>query len=115
MRRRWQPWTARAILVVFTTMSGPCRGPRHTAPTATAAQPAQPAQQVAQATPEPPPPPPPPPPAEPAPSPTLPAQPPEQLSKDELRELVAPIALYPDVVLGSLLPATTFPDQLHDA
>jgi hypothetical protein len=47
--------------------------------------------------------------------PTLPAQPPEQLTKDELRELVAPIALYPDVVLASLLPATTNPDQLHDA
>jgi Protein of unknown function (DUF3300) len=47
--------------------------------------------------------------------PTLPAEPPQQLTKDELRELVAPVALYPDVVLASLLPATTNPDQLHDA
>jgi hypothetical protein len=28
---------------------------------------------------------------------------------------VAPVALYPDVVLASLLPATTYPEQLHDA
>jgi hypothetical protein len=47
--------------------------------------------------------------------PTLPAEPPEQLTKDELRDLVAPVALYPDVVLASLLPATTNPDQVHDA
>ncbi len=32
-----------------------------------------------------------------------------------MRDLVAPVALYPDVVLSSLLPATTNPDQLHDA
>ena len=37
------------------------------------------------------------------PPPTLPAQPPQQLTKEELRDLVAPIALYPDVVLASLL------------
>jgi hypothetical protein len=49
------------------------------------------------------------------PPPTLPAQPPERLSKDQLRELVAPVALYPDVVLASLLPATTYPDQVTDA
>jgi hypothetical protein len=29
--------------------------------------------------------------------------------------LVAPVALYPDVVLASLLPATTYPEQLRDA
>ena len=51
----------------------------------------------------------------PPPPPTLPAQPPPQLGKQELRELVAPVALYPDVVLASLLPATTNPDQVHDA
>jgi len=50
-----------------------------------------------------------------APAPTLPAQPPDQLSKEQLRELVAPVALYPDVVLASLLPATTYPDQVADA
>src|SRR5262245_27505383 len=50
-----------------------------------------------------------------APPPTLPAQPPEQLSKEQLQQLVAPVALYPDVVLASLLPATTYPDQVADA
>jgi hypothetical protein len=50
-----------------------------------------------------------------APPPTLPAQPPDQLSQQQLRELVAPVALYPDVVLASLLPATTYPDQVADA
>src|SRR5262245_31740472 len=50
-----------------------------------------------------------------APPPTLPTQPPEQLSKEQMQELVAPVALYPDVVLASLLPATTFPDQVADA
>src|SRR5262245_16012342 len=49
------------------------------------------------------------------PAPTLPAQPPEQLSQQQLHDLVAPVALYPDVVLASLLPATTFPDQVTDA
>jgi Protein of unknown function (DUF3300) len=47
--------------------------------------------------------------------PTPPGESPPPLSKQELRDLVAPVALYPDVVLSSLLPATTFPDQLHDA
>jgi DNA segregation ATPase FtsK/SpoIIIE-like protein len=37
------------------------------------------------------------------------------LNQQQLRDLVAPVALYPDVVLSSLLPATTNPDQLHDA
>jgi hypothetical protein len=50
-----------------------------------------------------------------APPPTMPAQPPEQLSKAQLQELVAPVALYPDIVLASLLPATTYPDQVADA
>jgi len=40
---------------------------------------------------------------------------PEPLGDDELRKLVAPVALYPDVVLASLLPATTYPEQLHEA
>lgn len=58
---------------------------------------------------------PPPPPALPTPPATFPAQPPEQLTGEELRDLVAPVALYPDVVLASLLPATTFPEQIHEA
>jgi len=55
-----------------------------------------------------------PPPAVTVPNPSLP-NPPPPLSPQELRDLVAPVALYPDVVLASLLPATTFPDQVHDA
>jgi hypothetical protein len=40
---------------------------------------------------------------------------PKALDAAELRKLVAPVALYPDVVLSSLLPATTYPKQLADA
>jgi hypothetical protein len=47
--------------------------------------------------------------------PAPPVESPPPLSKQELRDLVAPVGLYPDVVLSSLLPATTFPDQLHQA
>ncbi len=38
-----------------------------------------------------------------------PGAPPPTWTADQLRELVGPIALYPDVVLASLLPATNFP------
>jgi hypothetical protein len=40
---------------------------------------------------------------------------PAPFTQEQLRELVAPVALYPDVVLASLLPATTFPDEIRDA
>jgi hypothetical protein len=40
---------------------------------------------------------------------------PEAFTPEQLRELVGPVALYPDVVLASLFPATTFPDQIRDA
>lgn len=36
-------------------------------------------------------------------------------SAAELKELVGPIALYPDLVVASLLPATTFPTQVTEA
>jgi hypothetical protein len=36
-------------------------------------------------------------------------------SAAELRDLVGPVALYPDVVLSSLLPATTFPEDVKAA
>jgi hypothetical protein len=50
-----------------------------------------------------------------APAPTLPSEAPEQLSQAQIQELVAPVALYPDVILASLLPATTYPEQVTDA
>src|SRR5262245_24300637 len=40
---------------------------------------------------------------------------PAPFTKEQLSELVAPVALYPDVVLASLFPATTYPDQVQDA
>jgi hypothetical protein len=53
--------------------------------------------------------PPPPPPAPSAPlSPAAPADP-ARWTDAQLEELVAPVALYPDVVLAALLPATTAP------
>ena len=55
------------------------------------------------------------PPPPPTPPPTLGSPPPEQLDRQALRELVAPVALYPDVVLASLLPATTYPEQVREA
>jgi hypothetical protein len=107
---------ARTLLVTFTTCFVACGGSSGQEPTTTTVPAAVP-------TTSPPPPPPPPPtapppttpPPPPAPPPTLPDQPPQQLNKNELQQLVAPVALYPDVVLASLLPATTNPDQLHDA
>src|SRR5271154_6772287 len=37
------------------------------------------------------------------------------LSADELQQLVAPIALYPDALVAQILGAATFPDQVDDA
>lgn len=37
------------------------------------------------------------------------------LSADELQQLVAPIALYPDALVAQILGAATFPDQITDA
>ena len=106
--RRWQRLTARTVLVAFTAASVACGGSSSEAPvTTTVTAAVEPTTS--------PPPPAEPPPTQPAPSPTLPSQVPEQLGKEQLRELVAPVALYPDVVLASLLPATTNPDQVHDA
>ena len=39
----------------------------------------------------------------------------ERFSEDELNELLAPIALYPDPLLAQILPASTFIDQLEEA
>lgn len=38
-----------------------------------------------------------------------------KLSKDQLERLVAPIALYPDSLVGQVLSASTFPSQIADA
>jgi hypothetical protein len=38
-----------------------------------------------------------------------------QQSRDQLRELVAPIALYPDPLIGQILAAATYPSQLLKA
>ncbi|HWP67158.1 MAG TPA: DUF3300 domain-containing protein, partial [Candidatus Limnocylindria bacterium] len=93
----WRRGTSCAVLVAFFTSLLACGGDgRDTAPSSTTLVPAT----VVPTT---------------TPAPTLPAEPPERLSKEQLRELVAPVALYPDVVLASLLPATTFPDQVADA
>jgi hypothetical protein len=108
---RWQRWAARTVLVTFTTCALACGAPQGETQTTSTLPAAPPPTAMAAPPTQPPPPPPPPPP----PSPTLPPNAPEQLSKEELRDLVAPIALYPDVVLGSLLPATTFPEQISEA
>lgn len=39
----------------------------------------------------------------------------QQLSREELEELVAPVALYPDDLLGIVLPASTYPLQVVQA
>jgi hypothetical protein len=100
----WRRLVARMVLVAFTTSFVACGGSPGEQPGTSAAT-------VAPATAAPAPAFPPPT----APPVTLPAQPPEQLGKQDLRELVAPVALYPDVVLASLLPATTYPEQIRDA
>src|SRR5438093_11979080 len=43
------------------------------------------------------------------------AETPPKLSSVEMEDLVAPIALYPDPLLGLILPASVFPDQIVDA
>ncbi|HTC74244.1 MAG TPA: DUF3300 domain-containing protein [Edaphobacter sp.] len=40
---------------------------------------------------------------------------PAPLSADQLQQLVAPIALYPDALVAQVLGASTFPDQVADA
>lgn len=44
-------------------------------------------------------------------------QPPQaaQQSPEQLRQLVAPIALYPDALIAQILPAATYPDQIVEA
>ena len=46
---------------------------------------------------------------------TVAASPDKKFSDDELDELLAPIALYPDPLLAQMVPAATFLDQLEDA
>jgi uncharacterized protein DUF3300 len=105
----WQRRSARVVLVTFTTCMVACGGaPSETPTTTTTAIPTSTTATLPPTTTSPPTT------APPAPPPTL-AQPPQQLNKQELRDLVAPVALYPDVVLSSLLPASTNPDQIHDA
>jgi hypothetical protein len=41
--------------------------------------------------------------------------PPAQQTPDQLRQLVAPIALYPDSLVAQILAASTFPDQVVEA
>src|SRR5260370_1073471 len=46
------------------------------------------------------------------------SQPPPQAleqSSDQLQQLVAPIALYPDTLIAQILPAATYPDQIVEA
>jgi hypothetical protein len=38
-----------------------------------------------------------------------------QQSSEQLQQLVAPIALYPDALIAQILPAATYPDQVVDA
>ena len=102
----WRRRIARAVLVTFTTGCVGCGGssapPTTTTTTTTSlvttSSTAAPSSTLAPAT-----------------TSTLPEQAPEKLGKQELRDLVAPVALYPDVVLASLLPATTNADQVHEA
>ena len=50
-----------------------------------------------------------------APQPGAPAPPYAQQTPDQLQELVAPIALYPDSLVAQILAASTFPDQVVEA
>jgi hypothetical protein len=112
----WHRAVAHVLLTTFFTGIVGCGDATHEAATSSTTVP-QAVAQAADTVPPPPPTTPPPPPTNPPPTPpsTLPEQPPEQLSKEELRDLVAPVALYPDVVLSSLLPATTYPEQVREA
>src|SRR4051812_37424533 len=47
-------------------------------------------------------------------SPSQPAQAAQQ-SPDQLQQLVAPIALYPDGLVAQILPAATYPDEIIEA
>src|SRR5271156_6377599 len=38
-----------------------------------------------------------------------------QQSSEQLQQLVAPIALYPDALIGQILAAATYPDQVIEA
>src|SRR5580698_160607 len=38
-----------------------------------------------------------------------------QQNPDQLQQLVAPIALYPDTLIAQILPAATYPDQIVEA
>src|SRR5438132_14322454 len=38
-----------------------------------------------------------------------------QQSTEQLQQLVAPIALYPDALIAQIMAAATFPDQIADA
>src|SRR4051794_12942674 len=44
-------------------------------------------------------------------------QPPQAVTQrtDQLEQLVAPIALYPDALIAQILPAATYPDEIADA
>src|SRR5579883_1750405 len=46
-----------------------------------------------------------------------PSQPPQaaQQSPEQLQQLVAPIALYPDTLIAQILPAATYPEQILEA
>ena len=46
-----------------------------------------------------------------------PPEPPQaaQQSPEQLQQLVAPIALYPDSMVAQILPAATYPDQILEA
>jgi hypothetical protein len=106
---RWQRAVARLVLVTFSVSFVACGGGgQQAASTTTTIAAAVPATVATPTVPPPTAPPAPPPP-------TLPAEPPDRLGQQDLRELVAPVALYPDVVLASLLPATTYADQVHEA
>src|SRR5450755_3507304 len=51
----------------------------------------------------------------PAPAQTAPAPPYTQQTADQLQQLVAPIALYPDSLVAQILAASTFPEQVVEA
>ena len=101
---RWHRRVARTVLVTFTTCVVGCGGSQGQAPSTTTTVPVETTTSAAPPTTLPS-----------APPPTLPADVPQKLGQRELRDLVAPVALYPDVVLASLLPATTNLDQAHEA
>jgi hypothetical protein len=105
--RRWHRVSARIVLATFTTSFVACGGAQSTPPTTTTTVVETPSTVPPPPTTLPPPPP--------APPPSLPSQPPARLDQQGLHDLVAPVALYPDVVLSSLIPATTNPEQIHDA